>query len=188
MTTIQIKKSEVNRSWWYRLLRSVSMFCYKYWWLIWLLFILFLIFWFLFCFRSPNYNCDLEKQMNDRIALINSNVDSCCDCKTITPPLNVKPCDYDENKSGGQGIETNYHSLGENPGMVTITYQMVNLPDRLDVYYDEVLVASTNGYVSGGGSLSFYYPAEKGKPTFCKVVLSAPKNGTVWSYHIGCPR
>lgn len=189
-----INKIEVNRSWWYKPLRAISLFCYKYWWLVWLLFILFLILWFLFCFRTPKYTCEIDQQINDRIALISSNVDSCCDCKAnyiskiISPPLNVKPCDYDESKSGGQGIETNYHSLGENPGMVNIAYNMEGIPDRLDVYYDDNLVASTNSYVSGRGVLSFYYPAENGRPDFCKIVLRAPKNGTVWSYHIGCPR
>jgi hypothetical protein len=153
------------------------------------MFILFLILWFLFCFRSKNYVCEYDQQIRDRIALINQNVDSCCDCKTNSQiPEGTKPCDYDESEAGGQGKKVNIHNLGEVPGMVKVTYNMNSIPDRLDIYYDEVLVASTNRYVSGIGALSFFYPAEKGRPTFCKIVLSAPKPGTVWSYHIGCPR
>lgn len=182
-------KTEINRSWWYRLLRSISMFCYRFWWAIWLFFILFLILWLIFCCCSKPYSCDLDKKIGNQIAEINRSIDSCCACSNIiTQPIVTKPCDYNESKEGGKGIETSFHGLGENAGLVTVAYQMQNVPDRIDVYYDDILVASTNNYVRGGGTLSFYYPAEKGKPTFCKVVLSAPNNGTAWSYNISCPR
>jgi hypothetical protein len=190
-------KVEIKRSWWYSVLRSIQFFCFRFWWAIWLFFILYLVLWLIFCCCSKPYACDLDNKIGDQVAEINRNIDSCCACSVITQPIvtnpitqpkETKPCDYNESKEGGKGVTTNFHSLGSTPGQVTITYQMQNLPDRIDVYYDDVLVASTNNYVKGGGTLSFYYPAENGKPTFCKIVLSAPNDGTAWSYKIGCPR
>ena len=75
-------KTEINRSWWYRLLRSISMFCYRFWWAIWLFFILFLILWLIFCCCSKPYACDLDKKIENQIAEINRNIDSCCACNT----------------------------------------------------------------------------------------------------------
>jgi hypothetical protein len=129
-----------------------------------------------------------------RIAAINQKLDSCCNCNTenvdsanFLPP-NTKPCDYDQSVNGGQGNNEYTHNLGSDPGIVNITYNMQIIPDKISIYYDGKLVASSGKLVSNTGSVSFYYPAEKGKPTYCKVILYAPEDNTSWSYHIGCPR
>jgi len=113
MLSKQINTTEVNRSWWYKLLRSVSMFCFRFWWLIWLVFILFLIFWFLFCFRSKNYACDYDQQIRDQIALINQNLDSCCDCN------NRSIADIDRLRD----------SLGGHVGPITVTLKWETIDD-----------------------------------------------------------
>lgn len=77
-------KTEINRSWWYRLLRSISMFCYRFWWAIWLFFILFLILWLIFCCCSKPYSCDLDKKIGNQIKEINRSIDSCCACNSKT--------------------------------------------------------------------------------------------------------
>ena len=191
MNTISNIRKEVYRPWWYRFLRAVSGFVYRFWWLVWLIFIAYIICWILFCFNKNCDNCYNQKQLENRIIEVQKQLDNCCDCKTnksnILPP-NIKPCDYDESISGGKGYKESIHQLGPDPGLVVINYQMKAIPDKMEVYYDNVLVASTKDFVSGAGSISFYYPADLQKETYCKVVMSAPQDGTEWSYHIGCPR
>ena len=191
MSSISITRSEVNRPWWYRAFRAISAFCYRYWWLVWILFLVYLIFWYILCFRSPFVTCSQNAQINNGIDVISRRLDNCCDCsvvKKVQPPPDTKPCDYDESMSGGKGYTEATHHLGSIPGIVVIDYNMQFIPDQLEVYYDDQLVSTTKKMVSGTGSLSFYYPAQPGKPTYCKIVMSAPKDGTSWGYHIGCPK
>ena len=101
---------------------------------------------------------------------------------------NMEPCDTKVAESGGEGYFEKNHDLGAAPGTVLIQYEMKNIPDKMDVYYDNKLVASTNNLVSKGGQLSFFYPAKQGHPRYCKVVLTAPQAGTEWMYHLACPK
>ena len=84
-----------------------------------------------------------------------------------TAPPAVVNCDA-AVESGGYGLTTTTHLLGSKPGTVYVTYEMYTVPDRLTIYYDGNVVASTADTVSGEGRLSFYYKAEKGKPQECK--------------------
>ena len=106
-------KTEVNRSWWYRLLRSISMFCFRFWWAIWLFFILYLVLWLIFCCCSKPYACDLDNKIDDQIAEINRNIDSCCACteKSIS--------DIDRLRD----------SLGGHVGPITITLKWESVDD-----------------------------------------------------------
>lgn len=189
MSTSQV--FEVKRSWWYTFFRGISAFCYRYWWLVWFIFIFYIILWFIFCFNKPDFICSEYNKIETHINDISQRIDNCCNCsvvnKIVTPP-NAKPCDYDEINQGGKGIIETIHQLGSKPGSVVINYDMDNIPDKMEVFYDDQLVASTDKLVSYKGSLSFYYPAQPGKPTFCKIIISAPRDGTIWFYHIGCPR
>lgn len=94
-----------------------------------------------------------------------------------------QPCGESTN-SGGAGVTSTRHSLGVTPGTVVINYNMLSVPDKMDVYYDGVLVATTGGYVSGTGSVSFEYDATG--PDWCRVVVTGP-SGTVWFYTLECP-
>ena len=41
-----------------------------------------------------------------------------------------------ENKSGGEGISSNKHFLGENSGKVSVSYNMESIPDKMEIFYD----------------------------------------------------
>jgi hypothetical protein len=114
------------------------------------------------------------------------------DCKR-----KLHPCD-EEQVSGGDGITTTKHFLGENSGTVTIYYGMDTEPDKLEVFYEGKLICSTysipnndNGFVGDGnaagccGSLSFFYHATGDR--YCTVVLTGG-DGTSWHYTLGCPK
>ena len=91
-------------------------------------------------------------------------------------------------QSGGTGETTTQHNLGKSSGTVVIEYNMKLLPDQINVYYDNVLVASSNGLVSGENSVQFKYTAVAGKPTYCIVQISAPDDDTEWNYLLNCPQ
>jgi hypothetical protein len=88
--------------------------------------------------------------------------------------------------SGGQGTNfTDVVILGSAAGVVNISYEMYDIPDQMDVYYNGNLVATTGGLVSYGGVLSFFYPGTG--PSSCTVRMYAPNEGTAWDYSVACP-
>lgn len=89
--------------------------------------------------------------------------------------------------SGGQGVTRTRHALGTRAGIVRITYDMFGIPDRLDCIHRGAVVATTGGLVSGVGTLTWTYAAAPGDPTWCLVVVSAPRDGTAWVYTLHCP-
>ena len=185
----------------------------KLWWLIPMLSFIILI---MLLFRScENQSCI---DLNNKIHNIDTLLDN-CDCKEIVvrgcinkrykeynPNAHVDdgscetkliPCNTKSN-SGGDGVTTNIHYLGIDEGNVIVYYDMDNIPDKLEVFYEGIRLVSTfevpgneNGYVGknnqGGetGRLTFYY-----KPVndnYCKIIVSGG-NGTSWSYTLGCPK
>lgn len=108
----------------------------------------------------------------------------CADCPADERP--PRPCG-EITASGGEGTTRTRHALGPIAGLVQITYEMYAIPDRLDCFYQGVLVASTGGPVAGTGTLQWAYAPSPGDPTWCLVVVSAPTAGTAWVYTIACP-
>ena len=108
----------------------------------------------------------------------------------------LKPC----NTSGDSGSDAgakNEHALGKTTGLVTITYDMKNEPDKLEVYYEGTRVCSTfdipgneRGFVGEGnaggryGKLTFCYTANKER--YCTVKVTGGSS-TDWSYKLYCP-
>lgn len=108
----------------------------------------------------------------------------------------IKPCNSD-NKSGGEGITENVHTLGHKNGVVQIAYNMLHIPDKLEVYYENDMVASTSeivgnnkGFVGGNlssgccGVIQFYYT--RNNDDFCRIVITG-LDETKWNYSISCP-
>jgi hypothetical protein len=192
--------SHTSKKWWFRWIRTFSWFSWRYYWFVWLLFLmsLGLLVW---CLRKP-----LEKQLcnagasMELISRLEDQLEHCCNCQPETasnqPNGPLLPCNQ-EQASGGAGVTERHHGLGNSPGTVTIVYDMQNQPDKIEVFYEGRLVASSNsipgndnGFVGGSNSagccnsLSFYYPARE---KFCMVRVTGPI-GTSWSYTLGCPQ
>lgn len=97
-----------------------------------------------------------------------------------------EPCGGVTN-SGGSGVTSTVHSLGPNPGTVTLLYEMYTAQDQADILYNGVVVATTGGPVSGSGTLTFEYAAEAGQPQTCTVRITGASSGTAWNYSLSCP-
>jgi hypothetical protein len=81
--------------------------------------------------------------------------------------------------------------------MVSLAYNMESVPDKLEVFYEGNLIASTftvygnnNGYVGGdnqagaSGYLNFLYQYHSDQ--FVTVRVTGPQ-GTSWTYVVRCP-
>ena len=91
-------------------------------------------------------------------------------------------------KGGRQGTDITEVFLGNNAGQVVISYDMLDIPDQIDIYYNGELVQSTYKPVSQKGSLIWAYPADSDIGYSCTVIVRAPENGTVWEYSVSCPK
>jgi hypothetical protein len=148
-------------------------FFYKNWWLYYLILFLLIgwliysLLWYPICVNSFS-----SSNNGDQITTLDSSQNIMCNSQV---------------KSGGKGETITIHELGNRSGIVNIQYDMENIPDKMDVYYNGNLVTTTRTLVSYNGFLSFKYNALNGNPTKCKVVLSAPEDGTSWQYLLNCP-
>ena len=178
---------ERRETWWFHTIRKLNFFFYKFWWLFLLLFMGFLVLWYFFCFKKIKKNEDCVKIDNifNSIDKIDSTLNNCCNCNPVISKQN--PCNTAETMNGGKGFYEKKHNLGNSPGTVRITYDMYRIADKMDVYFNGNLVATTKNLVSGQGMLEWKYFAKANEPDFCTIVLTAPNNGTSWKYFIACP-
>ena len=200
-----MKNVRDRRKWWNRGVRSVNLFVYRYWWLCWLLFIAAVLLWWFFC--DCNVGVGDSNKNRERTDRLIRKIEECDPCKnyvidSIPEQENedeihqIVDCN-EETRSGGFGIQSNKHLLGDQGGVVKIDYDMDNMPDKLEVFYEGQLVASThdvhgniNGFVGENimsccGTLKFEYSPVN--DNHCIVVVTGPENGTVWSYRLSCP-
>jgi hypothetical protein len=99
----------------------------------------------------------------------------------ITPKI----CDPEiPNQSGGAGVTDTYYNLGTVAGNVQVTYQMWNVPDQMDIYQGDTLLAST-GVVSGEDILNFDYDPLLGD--VIRVRMTGEQRGTSWAFLMDCP-
>ncbi|MGG3801238.1 hypothetical protein [Metabacillus fastidiosus] len=105
---------------------------------------------------------------------------------TISSPYS---CGH-EVASGG-GSQTLIHQLPWVKGTVHISYDMFGITDRLQVFFiddQDTPIASTNGYVSGKGSISFYFdPLYNSDRIVVKLNDGYANSGTIWKYNVSCP-
>ena len=111
------KIHKANRNhWWYRWIRSINWFAFRYWWFVWTLFMLGLLWYYFFCCPVPNKSC-FDNEFRNRIDNINERLNDCCDCDetSIEDPLyedaELLPADhliitYQFDASGGIDLDT----------------------------------------------------------------------------------
>ncbi|ARC67399.1 hypothetical protein B14_200188 (plasmid) [Bacillus licheniformis] len=95
-----------------------------------------------------------------------------------------------ENMMAGSKYGKFKIDLGKTATKITIRYDMYSIPDKLDVYYKDTLIATTKERVSGSGTLEFEYNPDLDDTTVMIIVndnedISA---GTNWSFSVSCPQ
>lgn len=107
-------------------------------------------------------------------------------------PANARPCNTD-SKSGGQGVTETVHYLGPRRGRVSLSYENKSIPDQIQVFRGSRTLATTDGFVSGNGTIAFDWnppPGAPGSELTVRVVVSGgqgPRGTTEWAYRLACP-
>jgi len=191
------------RKWWYRWIRTMNWFAFRYYWFVWLLFIAStaILLYFILTHKDK-VNCD-KTRIEKSIEIINMQLDSCCSCSSAEKvnyenyPGGQTPCNT-KLESGGQGRTETSIELGQSSGTIDLDFNPKNQPDKLEVFYEGQRIASSyecpnnqNGMVgrnigSGPCIISFEYRYRN--DSFIKVVVTAPENETVWEYVVSCPK
>lgn len=118
---------------------------------------------------------------------------------TVSKAIPANPCNGELNVSGGTaptppGYFEYPISLGPSYGLVTLTYDSRNVPDKYVVMYDGVAVIDTGFRGKGGYCVPPVGPGV-GTATFMKTSFTeiaylrvyAPCGGTVWNAKLSCP-
>ena len=103
------------------------------------------------------------------------------------PPGPVHQCDTDMS-AAGRHDDRRVINLGSRRGLVVLEYNTVRVPDRIEVWYQGLLLASTPGMVSGRGRLQFMFNPILNNPYVEVVVISNRMFPTRWGYRVNCPR
>jgi hypothetical protein len=154
-------------------------------WLWWLL--LLVLFSLLICCAFGNCFCNSLSDKNNTV-----------DNNSFEEEVLLTPCDV-ETVSGGHGVTKTNHVLGDTSGYVDLLYNMENIPDKLEVYYQGKLVISTheingnrNGFVGGnlasGPTATLKFKYEKDNDDYVLVVVTGSEQDTAWEYLITCPK
>jgi hypothetical protein len=121
----------------------------------------------------------------------------------VTQPTNCNTTKV----SGGQGLTSNIFQVGNNSGMITISYDTFTVKDKIDVFQNGVWLGGTGpstvrgtlrrplscnaatealGYV--GQNSQFVFAYNPGAGNDIEVVVSGCENGgTAWEYTFSCP-
>lgn len=123
-------------------------------------------------------------------------------CITVTQPMG---CNV-QKVSGGEGVTSTMHDMGDEAGIVKIIYETFTVPDRIDVFYGTTWVAGTGsdpgsigtvppladcgnpteGYVGEDGEFCFPFDPAIGGSMVEIVVSGCVRGGTAWEYTIQC--
>ena len=103
------------------------------------------------------------------------------------PPGPVEQCNTNVS-AGGRHNDRRVVNLGTEPGRVTIEYNHYRVPDRIEVWYHGLLLASTPGMVNGRNRITFNWQPQFNDPYVEVVVVANPMFPTRWVYRVNCPR
>lgn len=102
------------------------------------------------------------------------------------PPPNTLQCGMTNDTGGGARTEK-LHEMGNKAGNVIISYDMYGVADRMDVYYQNQLLATTGSEVRNSGTLQLNYSPVGGVTQLKVVMTSTSGNSSSWEYLVNCP-
>tara|TARA_B110000285_G_scaffold235285_1_gene316075 strand:+ start:7805 stop:8434 length:630 start_codon:yes stop_codon:yes gene_type:complete len=191
-----------ENKWWYRCIRGMNWFSFRYWWFNWLVFLGCIFLFWCFCpcnIQEVDKNC--SSSIDQQLFEIDSLIENCCDCDTVLEPIKIidppvsaeSPIPCNNKVVPGKLVpgqtQIDEIILGQNPGKITISFDMQSCKDKIEVFYNNRMVAQT-GFVRHKGQISFDYRPVPNKYT-CIVKMTGGNDGcerTHWTYVIGCPQ
>jgi Ca2+-binding RTX toxin-like protein len=88
-----------------------------------------------------------------------------------------------ESASGGFGITEKLYYISSAGGSFSLNYEMYSIPDKAEIFVNNVLKTQTNGFVSGSGSLNLNSVTLQTSDQV-KVVITGNDPGTAWDYNV----
>ncbi|OPH11435.1 DUF4114 domain-containing protein [Cylindrospermopsis raciborskii] len=88
-----------------------------------------------------------------------------------------------ESASGGFGVTEKYYNISSPGGTFQLNYDMYGIPDRAEIFVNNVLQNQTSGFVSGSGSLNLNSIQLKAGDQI-KVTITGNVQGTAWDYNV----
>ncbi len=127
---------------------------------------------------TVNVNGDNGKEANEGFTVTLSNPNGATlGTSSVGTSLN-------QSASGGYGVTENFYTLAGGSGAFTLSYDMYSIPDRADVYVNGTLAVSTNGQVSGTGTLTVPSTFALKASDVVRVVMTGTDTGTAWNYTV----
>ncbi len=173
-------------------------------WLLQLLLILLLLYLLAKCTQvGRNLYCKLDNwRIEQKTKRIKGEIDSLLLKISETEPQ-LEPCGGSIDHDGKNEYWDQRFNIGNKDGTVSVSFDALGIPDRLEVIYDGKLVAETNsdrikgfpklngkGFQQGKTVLSFYYKYDKNKPTelLLRVIPNKDESTTRWHIDLSCPQ
>lgn len=91
----------------------------------------------------------------------------------------------DQVTSGGGLTLRQDVELGQRSGTFQFSFQAFSVPDQFEVFYEGNRIFATNGFVSGGNTVTISYGP--GSSTKVTVVVTGSSPGTAFTFRVGCP-
>ena len=196
----RIVSAYISRKWWYKWIRSLSWFSFRYYWFVWLSFISACIL-LVYLIKKPIYQEECStKVIEASIKEINLRLNNCCNCSSQqdsiiadTPPSppNTIQCDGKRNKSDNGGKVTpapKYFEVGNKSGTINLCYNNgIKYADNIIIKHKGQIIMQT-GQVIGENCIDIPYVYQTGDPTYVEVIVQPSYDtNTIWSYKLGCP-
>jgi lysophospholipase L1-like esterase len=109
-----------------------------------------------------------------------------CSGKLTFTIQNPKDCDAQQWISG-RSTSFATQNLGTKAGLVVVTYELLPLPDQIDIYYDDSTVVTTRNLADSLGWLWFQYSPRTEGPDQCNIRMQTSTDATAWKYTALCP-
>ena len=136
------------------------------------------------CAPTPPPQCS-DGIDNDGDLLIDYPADLGCDSAADDNEVNAQPCNS-ATTSGGDGVTTTVHQLGQTSGTFNFFYEAYSVPDQFDITYEGNSIFTTGGPVSGNNGTG--QPVNFGPGSSTEVTVTVTGGvGTLWDYRVDCP-
>jgi Ca2+-binding RTX toxin-like protein len=81
-------------------------------------------------------------------------------------------------------VTEKFYTISSSGGSFTLNYDMYGIPDKADIYLNNVLVSSTNQEVSYTGTLTVPSTVALQAGDIVRVVMTGTNTGTAWDYSV----
>lgn len=185
-----------NKKWWFRYIRGMNLWTFRFWWLFWLILTAILFLLYLYCpscelinstYMNQCPECPTCPGTNGQYGLVAPSPSDSLTEMTSGPTLNCG--DSPRSASGAYEFHVQDYELGENSGNVVLSFDTYNVPDEVIMEHNgKVVFRSGNVSTQGMKQTTWRYVHVPNQSTILTVKIRPSQEGTQWQYNLGCPQ